>query len=139
MRLADAPIGQALGVLKYLDGVIITPDEAVEAWSMIQDIFEKINTNDYNQESGQTILIEMKKLTASCLNYLKDLTENYKDKEITEPIRLSANMLIITKRLNELKEQFGQLPAYLTYRKVGIYDIKIADLPDDTWFRENPN
>ncbi|MFZ5390906.1 MAG: hypothetical protein ACOZAJ_01370 [Patescibacteria group bacterium] len=136
MRQADAPIGQAWGVLDYLDGVIITPTEAVEAWSAVKNIFDRIEIDKYDKNTGQAILIEMKQLVTDCLSSLQDLVQQYDGQTITEPIKLPANLLMIKNRINELKKDFGELPAYLTYRQVGIYDINPADIPDGIWFRE---
>ncbi len=136
MQQADAPIGQALNVLDYLDGVIITPAEAIEAWSMIENIFDQIDTNKYDESTGQKFLIEMKQLVTDCLTLLKELEQKYQNQKITEKIKLPNQLLKIKNRMTELKQDFGQLPAYLTYRQVGIYDINPNDIPDDVWFRE---
>lgn len=139
MRQADAPIGQAIQVLDKLDGFIITPSEALEAWSDIKSIFDKIDISKYDQASGVDILNEMKQCVNECIKLLKELTSKYDGQEITEPIKLPDNLQSLKTRMKELKTEFGQLPAYLSYRKVGIYTLDESTIPKDEWFRERGN
>ncbi|MBI5733728.1 MAG: hypothetical protein HY973_02175 [Candidatus Kerfeldbacteria bacterium] len=139
MRQADAPVGQAIQVLDRLDGVIITPGEALEAWNGIKSIFDKINANEYDETSGQNILNEMKQCTAECVNWLKELTLVTSGKELTEPLKIPDSIKELRNRIFNLKIKFGELPAYLSYRKVGIYKIDESTIPEDEWFRERGN
>jgi len=134
MQKADAPMGQALAVLQYLDGVIITPAEAKEVWLQIKQIINNINLDNYNEISGRDILREVKSLTDELVLLLENLCANDypKDQALSLPPRLTE----IKNRLLQLKTAFGDLPAYLAFRKYGIYQVPKLTTPGVSWSRQ---
>ncbi len=139
IRQTDCRIKNALNSLDLWKDGITNPAESLEFWQEhTQKIYHQIDLNKYDKITGQEILRVMRLLVDKYAVELKKAADNM-------PITNSANQttqLEIPEKLNELRKKmivlshdFGQLPAYLAYRKVGIYTLDESKIPKDEWFR----
>lgn len=125
----DMPIKNGNVVLKFLEAekdIDKFQDyikSCIEEWEKINEEYQKINEEILDEETGKEIIIEMKKLIPELLIELKRVKEN---RELwTE--KLGSIVL----KMKDCGQRYGELPAYIAYRAVGMYQVESPRLKDN--------
>lgn len=136
LRKSDVPLKQALPDPHLVAEGILSADELKEMWSVIKDRYESIDTDEQTEETGREIINKMKPLANQYAAFL----DAYADEEKRAPGAAPSNeLLAVRKEILKSANEFNALPAYLSYRLYGMYEVDPATVPKDEYFRNEPD
>lgn len=121
MKGNDMPIGNGIFTVERAIDVIGKEDSKIDIIAIIQE-WEDINTKyqaiemqDQDENTGKSIILEMKELIPELLEQLKVWREN--------PNELPKNLKEIIGKIKNCGQNFVKLPAYIAYRDVGMHEL----------------
>ncbi|KKP31511.1 MAG: hypothetical protein A2312_02040 [Candidatus Staskawiczbacteria bacterium RIFOXYB2_FULL_32_9] len=121
MKRNDMPIGNAIFTVEKAIDIVGKSDlenrifGAVEEWEEINKEYQKIDTQDQDENTGKEIIVEMKKLIVDFLEQLQIWQKN--------PKELPNELQGVLGKIKLCSQNFVKLPAFVAYRAVGMYEL----------------
>jgi|GEM_PF-3975298 len=120
MKRNDMPIGNGLLAIKLAESSSQERktdliNSVIKEWEEINIKYQAIKTEDQDKNTGKEIIVEMKKLIVELLEQLKVWQEN--------PNELPRDLSNIIENIKKCGEDFLNIPAYIAYRDVGMYEL----------------
>jgi len=131
-QIIDNTIKDGKFLLNNLDGVIISPNDALVGWEKLNETLERISAEDFKTDSDQKILQELKQYLSAGAKQLRGFaakTLNLTIGEITKqnPLKIPEDILKLKGQMQSIDYKFENTP---TNRPYYIYKRKINEVWD---------
>jgi hypothetical protein len=132
MREIDIPFKQALPDPLLVKQEILSIEEIEEMWEVVRLKYASIKIDKTIE--GMEIISKIKILVENYTKLLKQYKDEIKRNNecMTNP---SEELMSTRKQMLELSDEFNNVPAYLSYRLYGMYEMKSDSIPADEYFR----
>ncbi len=134
LRRSDVPLKQALPDPELFAGGILSAKEIKEIWNRAKEGYDRIDLDEQTEETGREIIKKMKELVDRYTTLLDAYVEDprWNKEEIVPP---SEELLAVRSEMLEHANEFNNLPAYLSYRKYGMFEIDPDSISQNEYFR----
>jgi len=136
MREIDIPFKQALPDPLLVKQEILSIEEVEEMWEVVRLKYSTLKIDE--AVDGMEIISKIKVLVENYTQLLKQYKDEIK-KNIGYTIDPSEELISTRKRMIELANEFNNLPAYLSYRLYGMFEIDSDAVLKNTYFRNRPD
>jgi len=138
MRRIDIPLKQVLQDPHFVKEGILSIEEIEEMWKIVKDKYQLIDIDKLEKEDGAEIISKMKTLVGDYTRLLEEYKNDpgWKDGGEVDP---SEELINTRGEILTLANEFNNLPAYLSYRLYGMYEIDPDSIPQNEYFRNRPD